>query len=250
MSLMRSYIRVGVVAGVVVGLLFAVYASLIFLPLMEQAEVYEHHATNSVESHAHSGSQPLIGAIAGVEMMTIVGNLAWVVTLGVLTAVGFYFAEPMLESFGRHTRGLLVGLAGFVAVRVVPWTVYRPVSPAAELALSRPVYIPWYWATVGITGLTFLSVPFVYRYLRQTYERRTARLGVAALGLIPMAAVIITPTNTVISAGAPLEFHYQYIAAVVGGQLAVWVSLGLLIGHFAGIKISKEQSANPTRSPG
>jgi predicted cobalt transporter CbtA len=246
---MRSYIRVGVIAGLVVGLLFAVYVELAFLPIMEQAEVYEHHATNNFESHAHSGSQPSIGVIAGIEIMTIVGNLAWVVTLSVLTAVAFYFVEPMVESLGRHTRGLLVGLAGFVALRIVPWTVYHPVSPAAKTSLAKSVYIPWYWATVGITGLTFLSVPFVYRYLHQTYERRTARLGVGALGLVPIATVIIAPTNTVTSAGAPLGLHHQYIAAVVGGQLAVWVSLGLFIGHFAGVDIPREQSTNPIRSP-
>lgn len=247
---MRSYIRTGVVAGLVIGLLFALYTSVMFLPLMEQAEVYEHHTANEFESHAHPAAQSTFGPIAGIEITTLIGNIAWVVTLGVLTAIGFYFAEPMLESLERHWRGLLVGLAGFVATRVVTWPVYYPVSPAADVALPKSVYIPWYWTIVGVTALTFLSMPFVYRYLCQTYEKRTAQLGLGAVGLIPVVAVILAPANSVTSAGAPIAFHYRYIVTVVGGQLAVWLGLGLFIGHFAGVDLATKRPGETSQSYG
>lgn len=247
---MRSYIRVGVVGGLIVGLLFALYTGVVFVPHMEQAEIHEHHATNDPEPHAHSESQPIIGSIGGVELMTLLGAIAWVTTLGVLAAIGFYFAEPMLESHGRHTRGVFVGLAGFVALRVVPWTVYHPVSPAADFALPEAVYIPWYWALVTVTGLTFFSMPFIYRHLDQAYTTQTAKPGLIAVALIPVVAVVVAPTNAIESVGAPVSLHYRYIATVVGGQLAVWIGLGLFVGHFAGVDLSAEQSVDTTRSHG
>lgn len=247
---MMSYIRMGAVAGILIGILFMIFTSVIFIPIMEQAEVYDHHTGKEIESHTHPASHSISNSIVNIDIITLLGNFAWVVTLGILTSIGFYFSEPMLQSLERHWRGLLVGLTGFVATRVVTWPVYFPVSPATDLALPESIYIPWYWAITGVTVCTFFSTPFLYRHLTQKYKKQTAKFGTAAVGLIPVAVVILAPANSVTSVSAPIQFHYRFMMTVVGGQLAVWLGLGLFIGHFAGIELSSENQCETAQNYG
>lgn len=240
---MRSYVRVGVVAGLSVGALFALYAVALVLPLVERAEAHE-------ASDAHETAAGAVGAVTSVDPATLAGLLAWTVTLGVVVAVAFYLVEPLLDRFGRTTRGLLVGLAGFVALRVVPWPVYRPVSPAADLALPTGVYLPWYWGLVAVAGLTFLSAPFVYRRLRQTGGRRRARLGLVALTALPLVAVAVAPTNPVESFGLGAAFGRRYLLTVVAGQFGLLTGLGLVVGRFAGVRLPDEAAAEASGSVG
>lgn len=237
---MRSYVRAGVVAGLSVGALYALYAAALVVPLVERAAAHE-----AGGGHPHDA-----GVVAGIDPATLVGVLAWTVTLGVVVAVAFYFLEPLLDGVERTSRGLLVGLAAFAALRVVPWRVYRPVSPAADLALPAEVYLPWYWGLVAASGAALLSAPFLHRRLRGSGGRRRARLGLVALAALPLAAAAVAPANPVESFGLGAAFGRRYLLTVVVGQFGLLAGLGLVVGRFAGVRLPEESVADPAESVG
>lgn len=206
-------------SGLLAGVLLTLLQHIQVVPLILEAEVYEHaaetaHPAPSAE-HDHGTWQPEDGWQRNV--FTTAANI--VVALGYALLLGA--ALTLRATTLTWRSGLLWGLAGYVVFFVAPSLGLPPEVPgtqAAELAQRQL----WWIATVACTASGLALMVFS--------ARRTAKL----LGVVLLIAphFIGAPQPEVAGGIAPAELTQTFINAAFITNAAFWLALGGLFGFF------------------
>ncbi len=206
-------------SGLLAGVLLTLLQHLQVVPLILEAEVYEHaaeaaHPAPSAE-HEHGTWQPEDGWQR--NLFTTAANI--VVALGYALLLGA--ALTLRDTALTWRSGLLWGLAGYVVFFVAPSLGLPPEVPgtqAAELAQRQL----WWIATVGCTAAGLALMVFS--------ARRTAKL----LGVVLLIAphFIGAPQPEVPGGIAPAELAQAFIVATFIANAVFWLALGGLFGFF------------------
>lgn len=208
-----DYLRHGLFAGLVGGLVHGAYVAFVGNNLIAVAEGFE-------QGHGHAGAAVSSATAAAVS---VGAGVAWGVLFGVLVfGMGYYLLEPVLPG-GEGTRSYLLGAAGFVTASGAPWLVLPPVAPGMEQALPTGTRTAWYVGMMALGALACGGSAFASRRLAD----RGRSIGVAgaaaplALLAIPVA---LAPANPVHS-HPPAALVVTFRAVVVTGQVLLWGTL-------------------------
>lgn len=227
----------GMLIGVVAGLVAFVFAYTVGEPLVDYAIGFEEQqaaaeagatATDEAEEPelVTRGEQATIGLITG-----LVGYGA---AIGGLFSLVFAFAYGRVGSLGARATSLLLALAAFIAVVLVPQIKY----PANPPAVGNP-------ETIGTrTGLFFIMLVLslaamvgavvLARRLWESHGGWTASLvaGAAFLVFIVIVQVAMPPINEV-----PENFSgdvlWRFRVTSIGIHAILWTVIGLAFGAFA-----------------
>jgi cobalt transporter subunit CbtA len=212
-----------IIGGLIAGLFLTGIQQIAVGPLIQEAENYEtaapaHEHAAGVRAHTHD--EDAWAPQDGAE------RLLYTAMTNVLTAVGF--ALLLSAAFAMRggvdwRRGLLWGLAGFVAFNGAPSVGLPPELPGAVAAplIERQV---WWVATVVLTagGLAVLA-----------FAPRPA-IKVAGLVLIALPHVVGAPHPEGAEGLAPAALEHQFIYASLITNGIFWVVLGALVAFVFG----------------
>lgn len=182
------------------------------------AEGHDHAAAHA---HGDAGDAWRIAGFAPVR-----DGLSVLFSVVIYTGYAFLIVAAMALAADRGVavtarRGLIWGLAGFVAFQLAPAIGLPPEVPgsvAADLG-ARQV---WWLATVVCSGLGLAVLAF----------GRDWTLWGLAIGLLAAPHVIGAPEADGFAGVVPAELAGLFAARALGVGMAAWAVLGLACGHF------------------
>ncbi len=241
-----------VFAGFLAGLIAALLQLALVQPVLLQAEEFEsgartlavagaapvaapdhHHAAaagndpavaqghDHAAAHGDTGDAWRVGGFAPVR-----DGLSVLFSVVIYTGYAFLVIAAMALATDRGAevtarRGLLWGLAGFVAFQLAPAIGLPPEVPgsvAADLG-ARQI---WWLATVVCSGLGLGMLAF----------GRDWTLWGLAIGLLAAPHVVGAPEAEGFAGVVPAELAGLFAARALGVGMAAWAVLGLACGHF------------------
>ncbi len=207
-------------AGFCAGLIAAALQFVFVQPVLLHAELYEggdlvHFGADPVSAHPE-----LPGFDAVRDGLSLLFSALIYVGYGLLLVAAMALAGERGAVIDAR-RGLLWGIAGYVAFHFAPAFSLPPEVPgvaAADVA-ARQV---WWWGTVGATAAGLGLIAFGSGFVTW--------VAAAALMLVPH--LIGAPHPDSFTGPVPPEIAALFAARALGVGLAAWALLGLLAGHF------------------
>ena len=210
---MRRVLVTALAAGFVAGLAFFAVQAWRLLPLIQTAETYE--AAPPHHDHDATAAEPAWQPAAGFE------RLAYTAIADVVTGIGF--ALLLVGAFSLRgkpldaRRGLMWGIAGYLAFSFAPALILPPELPgslSADLA-SRQA---WWWGTAVATAAGLALIAFA----------RMPWLKLAGVCVVVLPHVI-APSHPV-GGAAPRESLVEFTIASLAATAVFWVVLGAASG--------------------
>jgi cobalt transporter subunit CbtA len=232
MPLLRRVLLAALFAGVLSGTFAAALHQLVTVPLILEAERYEHaaaaaghaashHAAPSspaAAEHRHSHDDPW-SPETGIERAayTLVADLLAGVGFALLLVAGIALRGDDIE----WRKGLVWGLAGFLAFTLAPGLGLPPDIPGSESGplLARQL---WWAATAAMTASGLALLAF-------TRQRLTAAAAVALLVLPHLYGAPLPYSD---AAAAPPALARQFVVTATVASFLFWVALGAATGYF------------------
>lgn len=192
MGAFRTIILAGALAGLIAGLVLTGAQRIGTVPLILQAETYEHGEEDGAWQPAE-----------GFE------RAAYTALFNVVEWIGFGFVLAGALTLSRRTvdwrEGFLWGLAGFVIFVLAPGLGLPPELPGIPAAPLEPRQLWW----IG-----------------------TAAATAAGLGLIAAPHLIGAPHLDKVETEVPEMLSHQFLVGVTLSTLLAWSLLGGLTGYF------------------
>jgi len=208
-----AYLKRGLTAGFVGGVVYGLFVALVGNPLVAFAETFE---------QGHGAREAVLSATTATAT-SVAAGVVWGLLLGGLAfGVAYYFLEPAIPG-AADTKGYLLAAAGFLTVSGAPWLVLPPQPPGVEQALATEPRLAWYGLMVVAGGLACgISLAVYNRLGSDGWARRL--LGAALPFAVPVALVAVAPGNP-ISGAVPGTFVAVFRWTVAFGQLLLWLTL-------------------------
>ncbi|MET0271185.1 MAG: CbtA family protein [Sphingomonas sp.] len=225
--------------GMLAGLLGAVLAALFALAFAEpQVDL-----AIAVEA-AHSAHDGMHAEPEIVSRATQKGTGLFTALILYGTAVGGLFALLFAAGYGRvggrtgpigpRALALLLALAAFVIVALVPALKYPPTPPAVGRHETVAVRTIAYFGMIGLSLLAAVAGGWARRRLLPRRDGFDALVG----GLLAYVAVVsvvqaLLPAIDEVPADFPATLLWRFRLASLGSQLVLWLALGLVFGRLA-----------------
>jgi hypothetical protein len=239
----------GVLAGALGGLCAFIFARIFVEPVIGRAVAFEDariQAAHQPGVHEHGAELFSRGVQANIGMGF--GVLAFGVAIGALLAVAFVVAQRRVGSIRPRTTAMLIAVAGFAAVYVVPLVKYPANPPAVGHAETIRERTGLYLLMVGLSIVLAIGGVWLGRRLTGRLGGWNATLvgagaylaGIAvAMGLLP--AVDETP------AGFPADDLYAFRLTALGTQLVLWATIAVVFARLADRLLDRAPSAGLLR---
>jgi hypothetical protein len=233
----RNFLVRGLLAGLIAGLVAFGVAYLVGEPAINAAIAIEeagglgdHHAQHTTDSDGSAASEVprVLQSTAGL----LTGMIAAGVTLGGLLGVLSALALGRFGSLG--VRGVSVSLAaiGFVSVSLMPFVAY----PANPPAIGHPDTIgartALYFIMLAGSVIAAVTAVLVGRELADRWGAWYATLGaIAGYLVVTLTAMALLPSYSEVPADYSATLLYEFRAASLLTQLALWATLGVVLGE-------------------
>ena len=243
----RELLVRGMLVGLVAGLLSYGFLKVFGEPQVERAIAFEAQmadakAQAAVQAEAAKGhvmarevpepelvSRPVQ---AGIGLFT--GVAVYSAAFGGLFALAFAFAYGRIGSYGPKASSALLGVAGFVAVYLVPNLKYPANPPAVGEPETIQVRTALYFTMIAVSLAAMLGSAVLRNRLvaRQGAWNASLIAGAAYLAVVIVASAAL-PTVNEVPEQFPAVVLWQFRTASIGAQLILWMTLGLGFGAVA-----------------
>ncbi len=204
----RTIILAGALAGLIAGLALTAAQRIGTVPLILQAETYEH-------GEADTAWQPA----EGLE------RNAYTALFNVVEWIGFGFVLGGALTLSRRIvdwrEGFLWGLAGFLTFVVAPGLGLPPELPGIPEPPLEPRQI-WWIGTAAATAAGLVLIAF----------KRSPWTAIVAVALIAAPHLIGAPHLDKIETEVPDLLSHRFVVGVTLTTLLAWSLLGGLSGYF------------------
>ena len=209
------------IAGAAAGLVAALLQLVFLQPVLLHAELFEEGVlTHFAPAPMSDTVVQLPGFSPQRDLLSVAFSMLIYAGFGLMMVAAMSLAETNGAKITPRT-GIVWGIAGFVAVHLAPGFSLSPEIPgssAADITLRQI----WWFSTVGAAIIALWLIAFG--------RSPVAWLIASVLFLAPH--VIGAPMSEVMTGPAPTELGSLYSARAFGVNLAGWVILGTLAGHF------------------
>jgi hypothetical protein len=262
-----EYLTRGVSAGLLAGVVFAVFVAAVANPVVGFADQQHHAVGESGHDHqaahghetggeqtgetgprgAEGGSHATPVSAAVTEIVSVLASGLWAVLLGgVVFGVAFYFLEPAIPGTGATKRYVLAA-AGFLTVSGAPWLVLPPAAPGAEQSLAVGTRLPLYAGMMVAGALSSLLAGWLYTRLRDATGRAVAgSVALLSLGVLALPASL-APANAVQGTLAP-GLANGVTGLIVFGQALLWLLLATAHAQLSGRGAESPRGAGSTNT--
>jgi predicted cobalt transporter CbtA len=238
MTSARSFLIRGLLAGLFAGLVAfgvayaagepAINAAISIEESGALADHHGHHDPTASDSSGAAGVPRLLQSTLGLLTGTLVAGATLGGLLGVLSALA-------LGRFGRlGVRGVSLSLAaiGFVSVSLMPFVAYPPSPPAIGHPDTIGVRTALYFIMLAASIIAAVTAVLVGRELAERWGAWYASLtAIAGYLLVTLAAMALLPGYSEVPADFPATVLYQFRGATLITQLALWATLGVVLGE-------------------
>ncbi|MEQ9488630.1 MAG: CbtA family protein [Alphaproteobacteria bacterium] len=225
--IVTSALFAGALAGLIVGLLQLVFVQ----PVLLHAELYEsgelvHFGAAAVSAHQDLGGiDPLRDGLS--------------VGFTIVTYCGYAMILVAIMAFASHKgatidvrKGIIWGIAGFVAAHLAPGFTLAPEVPgvAAADVYDRQI---WWFATVVASAAALWLIAF----------GKDWKAWAAAIVLLAAPHIIGAPEPDVFTGPVPTEIGALFASRALGIGLVAWVLVGLFAAFFWKREEAREAAA-------
>ena len=173
------------------------------------------------------------------------GVLAFGVAIGALLAVVFVVAQGRVGSIRPRATAMLIAVAGFAAVYVVPLVKYPANPPAVGHAETIRERTGLYLLMVVLSIVLAIGGVWLGRRLAGRLGSWNATLVGAGAYLAGIAAALwLLPAVDETPAGFPADDLYAFRLTALGTQLVLWTTIAVVFARLA------DRLLDPTPSAG
>jgi len=233
----RNFLVRGLLAGLFAGLVAFGVAYLVGEPAINAAIAIEqsgglgdHHAHHARASEGSAaGEVPrALQSTAGLLTGTIVAGATLGGLLGVLSAL----ALGRFGSLGVRAVSLSLAAIGFVTVSLMPFVAYPPNPPGIGHPDTIGARTVLYFIMLAGSVIAAVTAVLVGRELADRWGAWYATLGaIAGYLLVTLTAMALLPSYSEVPADYPATLLYEFRAASLLIQLALWATLGVVLGE-------------------
>jgi predicted cobalt transporter CbtA len=224
---MRSYLKIGALAGGLAGLALALFLEIVGEPTIDRAV--------TGEESAHAGSSHEMFSRFTQHVGGGIGAVLYGVAVGLIFAVVFAAVRHRLAARTDFRRVVSLGAVAFVAVFLVPFVKYpaNPPGVGDPSTISRRTIL--YLVVLGWSLVAAWAAWRLSRWLRTDRglpEDRWVPLTTIAYAVIVGLGLVLLPANTdKVTVPATLLWRFRVDSA--GGALVFWTSLAMAFGTLA-----------------
>lgn len=209
-----------VFAGFAAGLIFTVLQFFFVQPVLVHAELYE----TGAKVHFGTGGSLAQGPAVSLELLR--NSLSILFGALIYTGYGLMLVAAMALADERGVeitprKGILWGVAGFIAVQFAPGFTLSPEVPGSAAA-GVAVRQMWWFPTVGAAALAMALLAF----------GKSWKSWGAAIVLLILPHAIGAPHPEMFTGTTPPELGSLFAGRVFGVNLAAWTMLGLFAAYF------------------
>jgi hypothetical protein len=238
---MRSLLVRGMIAGLVAGLLYAIFAFVFGEPQVGSAIAFEDQVSAAAGEPA---GEELVSR--GVQSTFGLGIAALVfgVAIGGIFALVYAVARGRVGQLGPRGTAAVLALIGFLTVYAVPFLKYPANPPASSIDDTIGPRTGLYVLMVALSVLLGVGAVVLRERLLPRLGGWNATLAAGAGYAVAVGIVMaVLPTIAETPTDFPATVLYDFRLASFAGQLLLWTALGLIFGARV------ERAALDTRSP-
>ena len=236
MTSARSFLVRGLLAGLVAGLVAFGVAYVVGEPsinaaieIEESGGLGDHHAhPTASDSTSPAEVSRILQSTVGLLTGTLVAGVTLGGLLGVLSALA-------LGRFGRlGVRGVSLSVAaiGFVSVSLIPFVAYPPNPPGIGHPDTIGARTALYFIMLAGSVIAAVTAVLVGRELADRWGAWYATMtAIAGYLLVTLTAMALLPSYSEVPADYPATLLYEFRAASLLTQLALWATLGAVLGE-------------------
>jgi hypothetical protein len=225
---MRALLVRGMLAGLVAGLIYAIFAYVFGEPQVDLAIAYEDQVAAAAGEPA---GEELVGRGVQSTVGLTVAAVVYGVAIGGIFALVYALAQGRVGQLGARGTAAVLALLGFGAGYAVPFLKYPANPPASSIDDTIGQRTGLYLAMVVLSVLLAVAAVVLRERLLAAWGGWNATL-VAAAGYAVLVgiAMAVLPTIAETPADFPATVLYEFRLASFAGQLALWTVLGVLFG--------------------
>ncbi|HEY5821261.1 MAG TPA: CbtA family protein [Propionibacteriaceae bacterium] len=241
----RNFLIRGLLAGLFAGIVAFGVAYVVGEPSINAAIAIEEagsaapaeeaghtHADETTE-HSHSdGGETVVPRSLQSTLGLLTATAVAGVTLGGLAGVLSALALGRFGGLGARATTLAVAGIGFVTLYLMPFVAYPPNPPAVGQSDTIALRSGLYFTMLAISVIAAVTAVVVGRKLARTWSAWSA--GLAAVGgylVVTLVAIALLPTYNEVPAGFPATVLYEFRAASLVTQFALWGVLGVTLAE-------------------
>jgi len=197
---------------------------------MEAAEHHDHdHDTGHDHGDGADAEEVSRGTQSGIGLLT--GTVIYGASFGGLFALAFAFAYGRTGPSDPRALSVLIALAAFVAVYLVPNLKYPSNPPAVGQPDTIGARTALYFAMMGISVFAAIAATMLRQRLLARLDGWNASLAAGALYLaVVVAAAVALPAVDEVPAAFSASLLWKFRLASIGGQAVLWAVTGLVFG--------------------
>jgi predicted cobalt transporter CbtA len=213
------------IAGLVAGLLYAVFAYVFGEPSLDAAIAFEEH-------HAHDhGAEELVSRGVQSTFGLLTAAVVYGVAIGGIFALVYAVAQGRVGQLAPRATAAALALVGYVVIYVVPFLKYPANPPASSIDETIGQRTGLYLVMVLFSVLVAVAATVLRQRLARRHGTWNATLLAAAAYVVVIGAIgYAMPTINETPEDFPAPVLYDFRVASLGGQLVLWATLGLLFG--------------------
>lgn len=221
----------GLLCGLVAGLLTFGFARLFGEPLVDRAIAFE-TAMDQAKGEAPEPEIVSRGTQAGLGLFT--GTVAVGTALGGLFALVFALVYGRVGTADVRGTALLLAVAGFVVLAVVPMIKYPANPPSIGDPETIGLRTALYFELLAVSLAASALGAALARMSAGAWGRFDANLaGVALFAALTVAAMALMPTVDEVPERFSAALLWQFRLTSLGMQAVIWATLGLGFGALA-----------------
>jgi len=225
MTSARDFLVRGLLAGLFAGFVAFVVAYLVGEPSVNDAIALEESAHGGGAEMVPRSIQSTVGLLTG----TAIAGVALGGLVGVLSAL----ALGRLGHLGVRGVSLSLASMGFVSVSLLPFLAYPPNPPAVGHPETIGTRTELYFLMVLISIIAAVTAVLIGRKLAVRWGVWYATLGAIVCYLaVTLVAIALLPSYSEVPADFPATVLYEFRVASLVTQLALWATLGVILGEF------------------
>jgi predicted cobalt transporter CbtA len=225
----------GLLAGLIAGLLAFACAKTVGEPQIDRAIGVEEQsaaAGHPASGHAHEHEAPLVSRETQSTVGLLTALLVYAMAMGGLFALVFAFLHGRVGAGDPRALALILAVAAFVVLALVPALKYPPNPPAVGAADTIAFRTKIYFATIGLSVLSGALAAWAGSRLAARHGAWNAAIaaGLLFIALVAAAQFLLPDLNEVPS-DFPATLLWKFRIAALGMQAVLWVTLGLVFGR-------------------
>ncbi|MDO8532092.1 MAG: CbtA family protein [Dehalococcoidia bacterium] len=227
--------KAAVLAGLITGLLVAVFHSVFTEPVIDRAIALEEQAAAARGGHEE---QPVVSRDIQKGLGLFLGWGLYGALAGVVFAGVFTLAQDKLPGDAPWRRGLALAGLAFLGVALLPFLKHPANPPGVGDADTHSFRVTIQLVFLALSVAGTVGAVALHRALagRPATPRWIAGwpVALAAFGVYAAAIYLLVPSNPDV-VNAPLDMVTTFRALSLGGLALLWAALGLLFGIFSSL---------------